>query len=149
MKVCDAVVCDLSNVISCHFCHLWPFRESDRCITLTDSDYIREIYSLRETALSFLCFLDHISGLWPNLENSSWRSPRLATQSALYFFPVERNERETDECAGSEIHKMDHLYIFWSWALQSYAKSIKQMMRETQRGEFTNSLCHCVNCHSS
>lgn len=67
---------------------------------------------LRETALSFLCFLDHISGSWPNLENSSWRSPRLATQSALYFFPVERNERETDECAGSEIHKMDQfIYI--------------------------------------
>lgn len=36
--------------------------------------------------------------------------------------------------------KWINLYIFWSWALQSYAKSIKQMMRETQMGEFTNQL---------
>ncbi len=41
--------------------------------------------------------------------------------------------------------KWIHLYIFfsWSWALQSYAKSIKQVMRETQRGEFTKQLWHC------
>lgn len=101
---CDAVV------ISCHFCQVAFARAvmaASRLEILTEYSLL-----LRETALSFLCFLDHISGSWPNLENSSWRSPHLATQSALYFFQWREMREKLMSVQEVKLHKMDpFIYI--------------------------------------
>lgn len=52
------------------------------------------------------------------------------------FFPVERNERETDERAGSEIHKMDpFIYIL--------KLSTAELCQEHKTGDESNSLNNC------
>ncbi len=49
------------------------------------------------------------------------------------FFPVKRNEIETDECAGSEIHKMDPFIYFFFLKL-----STAELCQEHKTGDERN-----------